>query len=220
MNTKLIPFNLEKAKAGAKVVHHDGDPVEIVTLNGRGAYPVIGYVGDSLIANTWTKDGQAINSMNEPPALFLSVPAFPNPPEGEEWHNPGNLTPEQVGEGYRLLLKGEVKVRGEGVKFIECFGENAWSDNWEGSLSKRTYRLPTSIPFHWEAPKAPIYIPFTYETIQPHLGRVVKSKDGTTYALIICCSKTGVGVWSGLRHYDCLFENYTFLDGTPCGTKK
>lgn len=44
------------------------------------------------------------------PFADLPRPATFQPlPEGMEWHNPHNLTPEQVGEDWRLLVKGEKK---------------------------------------------------------------------------------------------------------------
>jgi hypothetical protein len=35
----------------------DGQPVEIVTFNGRGAKPVKGYIGKSEVLDAWNKDG-------------------------------------------------------------------------------------------------------------------------------------------------------------------
>lgn len=57
--------------------------------------------------------------------LALSVLQFPAPPEGEKWHNPDNLTPEQVeiDKGYRLRLESE-KV-GNSDEFWLTIG--AWS---------------------------------------------------------------------------------------------
>jgi hypothetical protein len=34
-----------------------GEPVEIVTANGRAPAPVIGYVGDDTIPTRWTRGG-------------------------------------------------------------------------------------------------------------------------------------------------------------------
>jgi len=43
----------------------------------------------------------------DPSEYRIKPPEFPPLPEGEEWHNPFNLTPEQVGYGWRLMLKSE-----------------------------------------------------------------------------------------------------------------
>lgn len=45
-------------------------------------------------------------------ALLSKPLSFGEPPAGHEWHNPENLTPEQVGiaEGWRLQVKGEERT--------------------------------------------------------------------------------------------------------------
>jgi hypothetical protein len=47
---------------------------------------------------------------------------FPEPPAGEEWHNPDELSPEQVGvnDGWRLLLESETQ-EDERVDYIELW---------------------------------------------------------------------------------------------------
>lgn len=73
---------------------------------------------------------------------------FPAPPEGEEWHNSENLTPEQVGilEGYRLAIKSEVLT---GSRFC---GFYVWtiSKDWAGeicpNIGKFTYRTKHPLP--------------------------------------------------------------------------
>jgi hypothetical protein len=85
--------------------------------------------------------------------------ALPSPPPGESWHNPDNLTPEQVGEGYRLLLVSEVTERNSLSQDIRCWlsGKTRverWSHcRHQGSSHSNTYRVTTSTPFHWDAPK-------------------------------------------------------------------
>lgn len=51
-------------------------------------------------------DPEGVEEEVPTPALPL---AFPAPPEGRSWHNPENLTPEQVGvaDGWRLVLSDE-----------------------------------------------------------------------------------------------------------------
>lgn len=228
MNTKLIPFNLEKAKAGAKVVyynnhpiHPDHFPVTIVTFEGRGEFPVIGYIGEETNITSWTKEGR-LQILNRG-SLFLSIPTFPDPPEGEVYHNPYNLTPEEVGEGYRLLLRSEIKKR-EGNKLIEIFRQDwvrAVGDGFKGSNMVHTYRIPAFIPFHWDAPKKSLsYIPFTYVTALPHLGKAIKSKDGTRFAVITNLTVSTVGIGCVILAYSELFNEFTFLDGAPCGTEQ
>lgn len=69
-----------------------------------------------------------------------------------DFHNPANLTPDQVGEGYRLLLKSEIKGR-------KCSSEiGMWLPTirvWEhegvnGSCEKSIYRAPLAT---WPLPE-------------------------------------------------------------------
>ena len=76
-----------------------------------------------------------------------------------EFHNPDNLTPEQIGEGYRLLLNEEVKPRDSASPSIERWNDSlkAWKNNdgegFSGSNHYYTYRVPLSTwPLPEEAP--------------------------------------------------------------------
>lgn len=97
---------------------------------------------------------------------------FPPPPEGESWHNPHNLTPEQVGEGYRLLLVSELKNRAL-HETIHAWREGGWDvSGWSGTSDDITYRVSSLTPFHWDAPKR---IPLAPEDF---IGAWLKFKDG------------------------------------------
>lgn len=66
-----------------------------------------------------------------------------------EFHNPDNLTPEQIGEGYRLLLKSEIKPRPENREINAWLGRfRRWTDHNDsmcvGSSQDLTYRVPLS----------------------------------------------------------------------------
>lgn len=63
-----------------------------------------------------------------------------------EFHNPDNLTPEQIGDGYRLLLKSEM---GPGpydprTKQMEFWSGDYWLQPATSVWSDRTYRVPLS----------------------------------------------------------------------------
>ena len=71
-----------------------------------------------------------------------------------DYHNPDNLIAEQVGEGYRLLLKSELIQRPESLE-IHCWDEqqSKWDTNgWRGYGSGLTYRVPLST---WPLPEEP-----------------------------------------------------------------
>jgi len=75
-----------------------------------------------------------------------------------EFHNPDNLTPEQIGEGYRLLLKSEIKPRPENREINAWLGRfRRWTDHndsmYGGSSQDITYRVPLST---WPLPEPEI----------------------------------------------------------------
>jgi len=74
---------------------------------------------------------------------------FPDPPEGCRWHNPDNLTPEQVGitEGWRLALESEIATDSLFENCIAWFG-GTWNDRheWAGNDQRVTYRTKNPLP--------------------------------------------------------------------------
>lgn len=79
---------------------------------------------------------------------------FPPPPAGHAWHNPDNLTPEQVGEGYRLLLEHEICESRPQDKHIQMWDtyRKCWDGSgWKGDSKDLTYRVP--LP-KWPQPDA------------------------------------------------------------------
>lgn len=70
-----------------------------------------------------------------------------------DFHNPDNLRAEQIGEGYRLLLKSEIKTR-EPKKEIEVWlkSHSTWKGWYNGSSPSVTYRVPLST---WPLPEDP-----------------------------------------------------------------
>lgn len=219
MNYKLEPFDIEKAKAGAKVVCRDGEPFEPLSFKGRGKWSVVGYRSNNETPTKWDANGSFADLVTHHADLMLSITAFPDPPAGEVWHNPENLTPEQVGEGYRLLLASEISTKRNAEYFIEYWHSTGrWSNDGAcGACQRDTYRVPSSTAFHWDKPKEPTYRPFTFEEIQEHVGKVVKSKDGGVVELIIHASDAGLKVSTNYQTTQSLMDFYTFLDGSPCG---
>jgi len=72
-------------------------------------------------------------------ALKLAESQFPEPPTGEQWHNPGKLSPHVVGVqgGWRLLLVSEVEGRHRRgaltAKDVEIYWHSGWGCTIEGS---------------------------------------------------------------------------------------
>lgn len=74
-----------------------------------------------------------------------------------DFHNPAGLTPEQVGEGYRLLLKSEVKLYLEDNE-MQYWKGTSWSGkNCCGDNFNLTYRVPLST---WPLPEEPQWTPW------------------------------------------------------------
>lgn len=55
----------------------DGRPLEIVTIRGRGDYPVIGFIGDSTAPSTFTADGKFFLGLENNNEDLENVPAKP-----------------------------------------------------------------------------------------------------------------------------------------------
>jgi len=118
---------------------------------------------DAFASRGITTDEAAADwvSITHDTRIAKPVPTFGKPPEGWEWHNPQNLTPEQVevDKGWRLMLVGEAVP--DGYEFIN-FSKTLWSEgeDWFGKKAgvgdpgnfwvKNTYRT-----------KAPLLAPIT-----------------------------------------------------------
>jgi hypothetical protein len=92
---------------------------------------------------------------------------FPALPEGLEWHNPNNLTLEQVGDGWRLLVDSEV----DGESHCGCQywdgGNGGWSETEDWMWDKwSTIRVPISTPFP-EPPKKVVMVPLAADDVLP-----------------------------------------------------
>lgn len=93
---KLIPFDIEKAKAGAKVMTREGKPVRILACDIKSVYPVAGIRpnGYDEQLSCWTHTGCFMESGCESRHdLFLAVEPTLRPwkpeevPVGAVWKN-------------------------------------------------------------------------------------------------------------------------------------
>lgn len=79
--TKLLPFDLEAAKAGAKVVTRDGRPARIVCFDGttqtlEGAFPIVALIGsgqDQFVA-LYSNSGSALAAPPSRDLVMLPTP--------------------------------------------------------------------------------------------------------------------------------------------------
>lgn len=65
-------------------------------------------------------------------------------------------------------------------------------------------------------PKEPEYVPFTFEDADFLIGKTVRCKSQDYVALIISVTKDGTSV----DDFKPLLDDFTFLDGSPCGKLK
>ncbi len=130
---------------------------------------------------------------------------FPQPPEGKEWHNPENLTPEQVGvsEGWRLLLKDAERALESGTEFLMQDGRWGRFTDYHGMsrLDNRTYRTRRPLP----AP--PKLVPLEAEDI-PAVCWIRDGAGKEIHNLVLRVRPTGVGVAYVTGHsFEALFRD-------------
>ena len=93
--------------------------------------------------------------------------ALATPPHGRTLHNPGKLTAEQVGVGYRLFCKGE--NNGQHANQAEMWiGKWVQANDAKGQIT--TYRVPLSVPWPEAASKS-------FETATNHNVMTIKDVD-------------------------------------------
>jgi hypothetical protein len=88
----------------------DGTPVQIVSTEGRGRYPILGYIGhESQYITSWSSDGFYLSDKSESDFNLRNKATWqlPAPPEGQQWHRVDGWTEEMLPAGYRPLLVGE-----------------------------------------------------------------------------------------------------------------
>lgn len=142
----VAPFSLTLGRGGVTVELTPGDGYEFVDFR-----EAIGTDEVYTITCGWIPNGA---SPRDPDGLYRRKrpvhPPFGDPPDGYTWHNPDNLTPEQVGtaDGWRLCCKEETaNLPDEGW----LLGKKAWvspigatSDKYQ--KTEATYRTKAPLP--------------------------------------------------------------------------
>lgn len=109
-------------------------------------------------------------------------------PDGKSYHNPENITEEQLGKDHRFCLLEEYDGR-----FKEC-GEYFAGDKWypvkDANRQSNTFRVPIETLFHSSSPP-PKTRPFTVDDITPNMVfRVRTCKSG--FATIRTVEESGI----------------------------
>ena len=101
----------------------------------------------------WHK-GESVWQIMCAPVEFEIRPILATPPDGRDLHNPDNLTAEQVGVGYRLVVGNDTFYTE-----AERWHRGTWliTGNSHAHSRSETYRLPLSTPWP-DAPK-PFQLP-------------------------------------------------------------
>ena len=89
-----------------------------------------------------------------------------------------------------------------------CYTDKIWKDT-----SNPTWDWHQ---FDYRVKQAPEYVPFTFEDAEFLIGKTVRCKSQDYVALIISVTKDGTSV----DDFKPLLDDFTFLDGSPCGKLK
>ena len=95
---------------------------------------------------------------------------------------------------------------GKGIEY--SFIKDSWYDD-----KNPCWNL---VDYNYRVKEAPEYIPFTFEDAEFLIGKIVSSKKKQYKVMIFECNKKSVQHYT----YEELLNNWTFLDGSPCGKLK
>lgn len=127
-----------------------------------------------------TEDGwvRAITSTAEHAICqrHLIRPILVAPPDNRPLHNPDGLSAEQVGVGYRLVIKGETPTPGAQIWMGDDYANGAWEKRdveTDTYYACTTYRLPLSVPWPEAKPE-----PIPFQLPPPPPGMTWHREDG------------------------------------------
>ena len=99
----------------------------------------------------------------------------------------------------------------------------AYADGKEIELLNSTgkWRTVSAPSWNWDihvyrVKETQEYVPFTFDDAEFLIGKVVKHKIDNWVELITFCNENETAICP----YEHLLDNYTFLDGSPCGKLK
>lgn len=144
------------------------------------------------------------------------------------WHNPDNLTPEQVdpnGEGWRLLLKEEIGSHGPLSQEIEKWTYCCWDDTaWRGGTPTFTYRVKWPLPAKYQSSEGfPPGLPALPEPLAGHRwvyrGKGWRAKD-VKYAFLLVGDSEWDDCWvREISYSTCASPNYHYAEAVPLTTQ-
>ena len=122
-----------------EIAEHQKDRIEIIT---NAPKPRTATENREAVPDMRQKIQDALDELKKQDSVEL--PSI----TGSGWHNPENVTQEQLGEGYRFLVPWEVDGRYgcDGSKIAECWDDFAWDRHCSAEYNNITYRVPASTP--------------------------------------------------------------------------
>ena len=95
----------------------DGTPVNILSREGRGTFPVIGYIGDATDVDTWTAEGKYRTNKSGPEDL-MNVPEAPK--QREVWLNVFKNSRGELTTGISYGSRENANFSGVADKRVGC----------------------------------------------------------------------------------------------------
>ena len=96
-------------------------------------------------------------------------------------------------------------------KTIESTPNN--NDYWAVNLDPKW----NWVHIKYRVKEEPELVPFSYEDAELLIGKVLKHKHSADYVVVTRVSKPLVSLNGFNSYYEELLDDFTFLDGSPCG---
>jgi len=107
------------------------------------------------------------------------------------------------------IIKGIIDAVLAGM-VVQIYKESAWCDTGDDPDLMLALQYPCRVK------PEPKYISFDFSDAKDLIGKAVKNKDGSLF-LITTFTIVGFEIGNTAISFNNLFENFTFLDGSPCG---
>jgi len=140
-------------------------------------------------------------------------------PPNKSYHNPDNITEEQLGKNHRFCLLEEYDGRIK--EYGEYFAKNAWYPVNDATVQSNTYRVPIETLFPLEPPTLKTR-PFTVDDITPNMVfRMKKHTHG--FNVILSVNMDFVSLQKDNVGFERLSKDYLYsTDGKafhPCSVE-
>ena len=73
--------------------------------------------------------------------------------------------------------------------------------------------------YEYRAKPEPEYVPFDFSDAEKLIGKIVRNKHIQEIKMIVGLTDTGIVLSRQWYHFQSVLDDYTFLDGSPCGKR-